>query len=184
MTYCVKCGAQLTEGAQFCSNCGTPATVATTPASAIPETGFKTIIENQQAQGYWIKRIVALIIDYIILAIVIAILSVSIYLPFIFSSNMAWLNFGLFPFIIGLISLLYFPVSETYRGETVGKSIMGLRVTTLKGTNPNFGQAFIRNISKIYWVLLLLDVIIGLAIQTDYKQKFSDKYAGTVVVQK
>ena len=65
---------------------------------------------------------------------------------------------------------------------TLGKSIMGLKVTNINGDRPTLGQAFIRNISKIYWILLLLDVIVGLAVQTDYKQKYSDKYAGTIVV--
>jgi uncharacterized RDD family membrane protein YckC len=59
---------------------------------------------------------------------------------------------------------------------------MGLKVTTLSGAQLDWGQAFLRNISKIYWVLLLLDVVAGLAMQKAYKQKFSDNYAGTIVV--
>ena len=39
-----------------------------------------------------------------------------------------------------------------------------------------------RNVSKIYWVLLLLDVVIGLATSKQYNQKFSDKLVGTSVV--
>jgi hypothetical protein len=45
-------------------------------------------------------------------------------------------------------------------------------------------KAFTRNISKIYWALLLLDLIAGLATGTDYRKKFTDKYTETIVVPK
>ena len=93
-------------------------------------------------------------------------------------------NVGVFPLAIGFLMLLYFPISETYWGATFGKSVMGLKVIAIKGGKPTLSQALVRNISKIYWILLLLDVIVGLATESDYKQKFSDRYAGTVVVLK
>jgi hypothetical protein len=40
----------------------------------------------------------------------------------------------------------------------------------------------VRNISKVYWLLLLLDVVVGLATPKQYTQKFSDKLVGTSVV--
>ena len=49
------------------------------------------------------------------------------------------------------------------------------------GGNPSFGEAFVRNISKIYWLLRLLAVIVGLAITKGYKQKYSDHLMGTTV---
>jgi len=125
--------------------------------------------------------------------LVVVIITVIFAIPSMFSSMMSgelftsafsWTNWGLFPFLIGLGLILYFPISETNWGATFGKSIMGLGVTTLNGSKPTFGQAFIRNLSKIYWVLLLLDVIMGLATQTDYRQKYTDKYIGTIVILK
>ncbi len=89
-----------------------------------------------------------------------------------------------FPFAAGLIMILYFVVSESYWGATLGKSIMGLRVTAVGGGRPSLGQTFLRNISKLHWLLLLLDTIVGLAVQTEYRQKFSDRYAGTIVMKK
>jgi hypothetical protein len=41
----------------------------------------------------------------------------------------------------------------------------------------------LRNISKIYWLLLLLDTVVGLATSKNYTQKFSDRFAGTEVVE-
>jgi hypothetical protein len=57
-------------------------------------------------------------------------------------------------------------------------------VVSKKGSNPTFGEAFIRSISKIYLLLLLLDVIVGLAITKDYHEKYSDRLAGTKVVKR
>jgi len=59
---------------------------------------------------------------------------------------------------------------------------MNLKVTTTDGKTPTFWLAAIRNVSKIYWLLLLLDVIIGMATVGDPHQKYSDRFAGTAVV--
>jgi len=42
--------------------------------------------------------------------------------------------------------------------------------------------AFIRNISKIYWIIVLIDTVIGLATPGDPHQKVTDRIAGTTVV--
>jgi uncharacterized RDD family membrane protein YckC len=202
MPYCTKCGYALEEDVLFCPNCGNPVVKKTalsleqpspSPTASEPRSGIEAISKNKQAQDYWIRRVVALVIDYVAMAIVVAIVGVIVFLPFALSGILsgglsapgaAFWNFGLFPFFVGLLMLLYFPFSEAHWGATFGKSVMGLKVTTMSGGRPTFGQALIRNISKIYWLLLLLDVIVGLATESDYKQKFSDRYAGTVVVPK
>ena len=192
MPFCQKCGAQLTEGAQFCSNCGTPVSRvenvqsgAKSVIEGLPDSGMKSLAESPKTQNYWIRRLVAFVIDSIILSIAGVVLGAILSIPFIIlgSSNMTSF-FGAFPVVIGLFSILYFPAMEVYNGATIGKSVLGLKVATLQGARLSWGQAFVRNVSKIYWVLLLLDVVVGLAIQTDYRQKFSDRYAGTVVTDK
>ena len=199
MPYCVKCGAQLNDGALFCPNCGAsvysgakPPTDVTSGAKELPDSGIKTLAENPRVQSYWLRRLIALFIDSVTLSIVIAIIGgilasiISIAFGRLSFSTMmsALFNVTAFPLVLGLFSILYFPASDVYRSATFGKTIMGLKVTTLSGTKLDWRLAFIRNASKIYWVLLLLDVAVGLAIQTDYRQKFSDRFAGTIVVDK
>ena len=53
--------------------------------------------------------------------------------------------------------------------------VNGGKVTTEK--------AFIRNISKIFWPFLILDWLIGIATAGDKRQKYTDRIAGTTVVQ-
>ncbi|MDA4117152.1 MAG: hypothetical protein OK455_02290 [Thaumarchaeota archaeon] len=55
--------------------------------------------------------------------------------------------------------------------------------TTDSGQNPTLGGAFLRNLSKVNWLLLLLDVIVGLALEIGYVKKFSDRFLGTKVIQ-
>jgi uncharacterized RDD family membrane protein YckC len=150
--------------------------------------GVDAVMKDSAAQGYWIKRLVALIIDGIIIGVVVAIIftliAVMTVLPgFIYGgyAPLAFL-FGGFTLLVGVLLILYFPVSETMRGATIGKSVMKLKVVGKSGGNPTFVEAFIRNVSKIYWLLLLLDVIVGLATTKGYQQKYSDHIAGTSVV--
>ncbi|HEX7008705.1 MAG TPA: RDD family protein [Phycisphaeraceae bacterium] len=80
---------------------------------------------------------------------------------------------------IGLY-VAYSLVSELLTGRTLGKSLMGLRVVTLRGTRPRAWQIFVRNVLKsidlVTWLLLLLPLI-GL-----YRQRLGDIVAGTIVV--
>jgi len=86
------------------------------------------------------------------------------------------------PFFVGLLSVLYFSFLESYYGWTYGKRIMNLTTGKLRGEKLPLDAAFIRNISKIYWIFILIDVIVGLASPGDPHQKASDRIAGTTVV--
>jgi len=131
---------------------------------------------------HWIIRLIALIIDSIIIAIPTAI----IYFIIIFASP-AFFVFGGFlvvPFILGILEVLYFTFLDVYWGATLGKRAMGLHVQMINGGKVPFEKAFIRNISKIYWLLLLLDWLIAIVTPgADRRQKYTDRIAGTTVVQ-
>jgi len=71
---------------------------------------------------------------------------------------------------------------ESSSGASIGKGVFQLKVVSKSGTKPTFGDAFVRNLSKIYWLLLILDVIVGLAVSKEYNQKYSDHFLGTSVV--
>jgi uncharacterized RDD family membrane protein YckC len=138
--------------------------------------------------GHWLARLIALIIDAIILGIVVAILFFALFIPLLFVGALggfysSWGWIFLFPLAIGVLMVLYFLYAEVAWGGTLGKRIMGLRVQTVNGGKINYSQSFIRNISKIFWVFLLLDWLIGIATPGDRRQKYSDRMAGTVVVQ-
>ena len=98
-----------------------------------------------------------------------------------------WLGYGyslVFPFDVGILEVLYFAILEVAWGGTIGKRLLGLQVYMINGGKVTLDKAFIRNISKIYWIFLLLDWVIALiASGDDRRQKYSDRIAGTTVVQ-
>jgi uncharacterized RDD family membrane protein YckC len=138
---------------------------------------------------HWIIRLIAYIIDSIIIAIPTYIIWYVVLLSIIFSGGVtgfvAAYGFAfIFPFFFGIIQLLYFVILDVSWGATIGKRVMGLSVQTTSGGKVDFGKAFIRNISKIFWLFLILDWLIGIATTgSDKRQKFTDRWAGTTVVQ-
>lgn len=150
-------------------------------------TGFSRIGTDAQLQDHWIKRLVAFIIDSIIVLIGTLIITAIILIPLTVATLITgwpWWAFNPFttPFFMGVLSVLYFALLESWYGWTFGKKIMNLEITKISGQKPPLDATFIRNISKIYWLLLLLDVIIGLAMVGDPHQKATDRAAGTTVV--
>jgi uncharacterized RDD family membrane protein YckC len=182
----VKCGKELPSGATFCPSCGAPVQAgAPGAAPSAPVSGFDALTKDQKAQEYWLWRLVAYVVDAIIVYAVLAILTVLIALPALFTGGAAVFGalFGGLAFVWGIIFVLYFSVMESTSGASIGKRFFRLKVVSRTNSNPTFAEAFVRNISKIYPLLLLLDVIIGLAISKGYQEKYSDHFMGTKVVR-
>jgi uncharacterized RDD family membrane protein YckC len=160
----------------------------TAPFAVPSKSGLDALTKDQKVQQYWGRRLLAYIIDAIILSVVAWVLvSIVGFFAYGFSYGFyqpySWF-FGLFPLLWGVASVLYFVFMDFRYAGTLGKSLMSLRVTTDDGQAPTMDKAFVRNISKIHWALLFLDLIAGLLTETDYRKKFTDKLAKTLVVSK
>jgi uncharacterized RDD family membrane protein YckC len=146
------------------------------------------LMKQSAAQSYWVRRLVALLIDAIIVSIALGIVTALLALPFFFVSGPTIFGSvfaGAYSFAYGIILVVYFTFAEALTGTTVGKRVFGLKVRAgAGGRRPTFSEAILRNIGKIYWLLLLLDTIVGLATSKNYTQKFSDRFAGTEVVER
>ncbi len=176
--YCTKCGKKLPEDAEFCPNCG----AAARPEVGLYETAAERIGQDRSLQQHWIQRIIAIVIDSIIVGIATTILLVAVFFPLFLANPIGFFNWMSFPFAMGLIYVLYFTIAESSYGYTIGKTIVGLKVMAVDGGRPSLESAFIRNISKIYWIFLILDVIGGFFTATDPHQKYSDRIAHTTIV--
>ena len=146
--------------------------------------GIDSLTKDSVAQRYWLNRLLALVVDALIVFIPLVIITVIIA---IFVAISGFTPFGII--VGGVVSIvwyflfiLYNMVMESTWGASLGKRFFHLKVVSRTGSNPNLGEAFVRNLSKIYWLLLLLDVIVGLAVSKSYQQKYSDKFMGTSVV--
>jgi len=161
-------------------------TTSTSPGTSTPLSGIDSLMKDSKAQEYWLWRLVAFIIDVVIIAVVLTIIAIAVTVPFFLSGGAVVFTgffFGGFAVFAGIILIFYFPVMESSSGASIGKHAMHLKVVSKTGSNPTFVEAFVRNISKIYWLLLLLDVIVGLAVTKGYQQKYSDSLMGTSVIR-
>ena len=71
------------------------------------------------------------------------------------------------PYVVPVFILLYFILCEKYFASTVGKSVMFLKVKSKNGSNISWPQAIVRNLTKIYWVPIIFDWLIGRFLNTD-----------------
>lgn len=193
MAFCRSCGKEISADAAFCPSCGATTGVSgSSPPAGHSE--FDRLTSDSRTQEHWFRRAVAYIIDWIIVTIVTAIIaliigaligfaSLAISGPTFANFFVPFSSFGVEFFgLSGLFFLLYFAFSESIYGKTIGKNLMGLKVVTTDGSKLDLGKTFIRNVSKIYWLLLLLDLIGGFFLTVKPGQRFLDKLANTIVV--
>jgi uncharacterized RDD family membrane protein YckC len=141
--------------------------------------------------NHWLFRFLAFVIDSIIIGIPAYIIYYLILIPLIWGGGLwfwyggGWWGYLLLFFVLGILQLLYFVIMEvSYAGATIGKKVLGLQVQMVNGSKLTFNASFIRNISKIFGLFLLLDWILGIATAgPDRRQKYTDRMAGTTVVQ-
>ncbi|HRH65784.1 MAG TPA: RDD family protein [Bacteroidia bacterium] len=133
-------------------------------------------------------RLVALIIDSILLWIVNAIISAAfIGIAMVTSQALTTESVGslvlMYIVIVG-INYLYFALMESSeRMATIGKRAMGLKVCDMNGERISFGRATGRYFAKI-----ISGIILGIGylmvIWSDKKQGLHDQIAGTLVTKK
>jgi len=175
--YCSNCGENIPDGAKFCTKCG-----AAVKLEARTETVVGRFETDLHLQEYWIKRLIAYIIDSIFVGLAAVVLIGIAFFPVVIANPASLFNILGFPFAMGLLYIIYFPVAETMYGATFGKNIIGFKVVTKTGERPSFEKSFIRNVTKIHQVLLLLDVIGGLISTTGLHMKYTDVIANATVV--
>ena len=144
---------------------------------------------------HWIYRLIAYIIDSIIIGIPAAIIyfviivglittSYTTYFGVTITSAAPWWGFLVLFLILGVLQIVYFMILDTVWGGTIGKRILGLQVQMVNGSKVPFDKSFIRNISKIYGLFLFLDWLVAVITPgTDKRQKYTDRIASTTVVQ-
>ena len=109
------------------------------------------------------KRVLAYIADYFVVTAImwiIAQLLAIVAFPYV-----TFFIYGYFIILLPFVGLIYFLVLELKLGATVGKHLLFLKVvSTNDGTfysDISFIQSLVRNLSKIYWLPIIIDLIIG-----------------------
>lgn len=128
--------------------------------------------------NFWGRRLIALIVDIVILTLFMWILSAVVFMitasAGVFSFLTYWIFFG------AVIIIVYFTFFEGKTSKTLGKRMFNLKVVAENG-DMNYKKAFIRNLSKILYLPLILDLILGF-IFVKSNDRFLDRISGTYVV--
>ncbi|MCT7953931.1 RDD family protein [Laspinema palackyanum] len=128
------------------------------------------------------RRIIAAVIDFILIALVW--FSVGLGIDFLPRTGVNSITF-IAPdvpkiFIVFLVFIVYFTLLEATLGWTLGKLIFQEEVVTLRGRRPSLLQALVRNLFKPVDMLLLLAPLL----MSPKTQTLGDRYARTLVINR
>ena len=200
--YCSKCGAAMTDGSAFCSNCGQGFSVAVATAGVPAYAGVPAAaaVSRVEYAGFWL-RFLAYLIDGAIMGVGFVVLVI----PLIFLTGLGAfldqirpeeeLSDAGFFLIMGFIFLcitaslvvtwLYHALMESSEWQaTVGKRVLGMVVTDMTGRRVSFGRATGRHFAKI--ITNMVPALIGyiMAGFTEKKQALHDMIAGCLVLRR
>jgi uncharacterized RDD family membrane protein YckC len=167
MSYCKNCGNKIPEDATYCPTCGKP-----------------VLTPKQLTLATWGERIVAWIIDIIILSIILA--------PINFFLTITWPGYPIIswfprwiPFVdfgtSNLVCFVYWTIAEGVYGQSVGKLIMRIRLTDFDGRPAGPARAAIESVGKAF--LLPIDLILGWILYPGKRQRIFNYLSGTIIVR-
>lgn len=125
------------------------------------------------------KRMVAYIIDIVVLILIIMVISAALitYLGFTSTSFMAIILWVL------AVDTLYFTIMEAIWGQSIGKFVVGIKVMKNTYEDIDFLDALARNVFRKIDELALFYIISVIYMHSELKRRrFGDKLAGTLVV--
>ncbi|MDO5848704.1 MAG: RDD family protein [Methanobrevibacter sp.] len=125
------------------------------------------------------KRVVAYIADFFVVS---AIMWIFSYVLSLFMDPFELFEvYSYFPFVVPIIIMVYFTLLEKIKGATVGKALMYLEVRDIRDYRITWGQAFARNLTKIYWIPIIFDWAIGKILKKD--DRILDSITRTTVIE-
>ena len=134
--------------------------------------------------AFWGERFLAWLVDVVVLAIVMA--------PISLLARLGWPGFAIVPgspfwipfFNFGLSNLVYFlywMLMEGTYGRSLGKMLLRLKVTRLDGRSIDMGQAALESVGKAF--LLPIDLILGWILHPRKRQRIFNYLSGTIVIR-
>jgi uncharacterized RDD family membrane protein YckC len=129
-----------------------------------------------------LSRMLAFIIDLAAVAAIGSLLEKALAPLLVFGQDVAGGAFILVDFVL---SLIYFMAFEWFwRGQTVGKRLLGLRVVDARGLRLEPTQVVVRTVLRALDTLPALYLVGGIAcVLNRHRQRLGDIAAGTVVVR-
>ncbi|MCY4367665.1 MAG: RDD family protein [Chloroflexi bacterium] len=170
--YCSTCGRESDPSARFCDNCGaTLESQAVAPQYAPGMPYFDQDARTVEYMGFWI-RAAAFLIDAILLTIVRLVIQGAL------GDSIPVTLFNV------VINLAYGVIMIAWRGQTIGKMIVGIQVVDANGNVPGIGSVILREVvGKFLSTIALFLGYLWVAWDKD-KRGWHDHISGTYVVRK
>ncbi|MFV8835368.1 RDD family protein [Aquisalimonas sp.] len=183
--FCSQCGTANPDDARFCEQCGAPLDPEERRLVA-QETGFfgDGPAAGIAYGGFW-RRVAAALVDMLVLILPLTILQLLL-APASLAGDQPpgagafWTWWDTMNLAVGW--LYWAGMHSSSYQATVGKMLMGMKVTDLQGERISFARATGRYFAEILSGLLLMIGYIMVAF-TRRKQGLHDKIAGTLVVR-
>jgi uncharacterized RDD family membrane protein YckC len=180
---CRNCGYELPDGAVYCPKCGTSVVKAEPVVVAAPQpeavSGLKL--------AFWLERFLAWLIDVAIIwafTLVLGFFASLAGTPINFSDTLGlpgWVSFFISLNLEGVFRFLYWMFMEGSSGQSLGKTVMRLKVVHSDGTPINMGWAAVESAGKAFF--LPIDLLIGWILYTRRRQRIFNYLSQTVVVK-
>jgi len=111
------------------------------------------------------KRVIAYVLDFIVVSALMWI--VSYFLFGMIGPQKVYDAYRYLPYVVPVLIFVYFVLLEKLAGASIGKAIMNIQVRSKNGANISWLQAIVRNLTKIFWVPIIFDWLIGKLLRTD-----------------
>ena len=129
----------------------------------------------------WGERFVAWLIDVLIIGAIALLIRTLVALPAL--APIPYLD--VLPFVgvevNNIFLFVYWLVMESTYGQSIGKMVMRIKVTTLEGSRPSVGQIAIGSVGKAF--ILIIDLILGVALYPRKRQRIFNYISRTIVVR-
>ena len=141
-----------------------------------PNSSSKIIIAK------WTDRFVAWLIDFIIVSVILTSIIFAYYgtMYYEFEGEGFWVENSQF-LPTSIIFFAYWMILEYKTGQTIGKKILNLKVIDISGNKASLKGIVISSFGKSF--LLPLDMILGLILTNEKRQRVFNKLGDTLVVK-
>ena len=151
----------------------------------IPESFLlKPVPEKTIYLANWSARFWAWLVDIILIILFLNIIR-GIFDPF-WKLPLLWdyRNWEVFAFgFESLFFLAYWTVMEGYRGQSIGKMVMNLKVVNREGTKINYPTAALESLGKSFPPILFFDCLIGWLAMPGTKLRVFNRISNTIVIK-
>jgi len=137
----------------------------------------------------WSTRFWAWLIDILLLILFLEIVSGAL-VYFSIKMHVFWDFSHLEPldiWIDSLIAFIYWTIFESYKGQSIGKMVLNIRIVNRDGTKIHWGTAATESISKALSpfipVILFIDCLIGWLAMPDTKLRVFNRISNTIVIK-